>query len=367
MPSSFSPSLRIELIGDGEQAGTWGTTTNNNLGTLIEDSITGYATVAVSSANQAFTAANGAPDQARNAIIELTTSTGANFAVYAPPESKQYTIKNSSAHVATIYNSSALGNTTAAGTGVAIPAGRTVTVLSNGTNFSVQNDLLIGNVVGDVVGNVTGNLTGNVTGNVTGSADTAAKLVTAAFSIEQSGNKLAFIARTTFTAAISSTVMTVTAATVGQVNRNSVLTGTGVTGGTTIVAQRTSTETAAATTSYASGGPSGEFSFRVSSASGIAVGQMISGTGIPVGTYVAASYVGSTLVPLADQAGAAVALTTQATGTYTFASAAGAGTYTVSASQTVSSTTITATNTIAALSLAGAFTAANNVASHGNP
>ena len=36
MPSSFSPSLRIELIAPGEQAGTWGTTTNTNLGTLVE-------------------------------------------------------------------------------------------------------------------------------------------------------------------------------------------------------------------------------------------------------------------------------------------------------------------------------------------
>jgi hypothetical protein len=367
MPSSFSPNLRIELIAPGEQAGTWGTTTNTNLGTLIEDAITGYATVSVASANQAFTAANGAPDQARNAIIELTTSTGADFAVYAPPESKQYTIKNSSAHVATIYNSTVLGNTTAAGTGVAIPAGRTVTVLSNGTNFSVQNDLLIGNVVGDVVGNVTGNLTGNVTGNVTGNADTATKLVTSAFSIEQSDSKLAFIARTTFTAAISSTVMTVTAATVGQVNRNSVLTGTGVTGGTTIVAQLTSTETAAATVSYVSGGAAGESIFEVSSASGIAAGQMISGTGIPVGTYVAVGYDGSTIVPLANQAGVPVAFTTQAVGAYTFAAAAGAGTYTVSASQTVASTTITATNTIAALSLAGVLTITNSVVSHGNP
>jgi hypothetical protein len=218
-----------------------------------------------------------------------------------------------------------------------------------------------------VVGNVTGNLTGNVTGNVTGNADTATKLVTAAFSIEQSGSKLAFIARTTFTAAISSTVMTVTAATVGQVNRNSVLTGTGVTGGTTIVSQRTSTETAAATVSYVSGGGAGDFAFEVSSASGIAIGQMVSGTGIPVGTYVATSYEGSTLVPLANQAGVPVAFTTQAAGAYTFAAAAGVGTYTVSASQTVSSTTITATNTIAALSLAGVLTTSNTVASHGNP
>jgi len=139
MPSSFSPNLRIELIGAGEQAGTWGTTTNTNLGTLIEDAISGYVSVSIASANQALSALNGAADQSRNAVINLTTSTSAAFAVYAPPDPKQYTIKNASAYTATIFNSTALGNTTAAGTGVAIPAGKTTTVWSDGTNFAFQN------------------------------------------------------------------------------------------------------------------------------------------------------------------------------------------------------------------------------------
>ena len=136
MPSSFSPNLRIELIGSGEQAGTWGTTTNTNLGTLVEDAISGYETVSVTTANQAFTYADGAADQARNAMIELTTTTGAPFAVYAPPSPKTYIIVNASAHTATIYNSTVVGNTTAAGTGVPIPAGRRMTVVSDGANFN---------------------------------------------------------------------------------------------------------------------------------------------------------------------------------------------------------------------------------------
>ena len=41
MASTFSPSLRIELIGDGDQSGIWGQTTNTNLGTLIEQAIHG--------------------------------------------------------------------------------------------------------------------------------------------------------------------------------------------------------------------------------------------------------------------------------------------------------------------------------------
>jgi len=173
MPSSFSPSLRLELIAPGEQAGTWGTTTNTNLGTLVESSIAGYQTVSVISGNQALTIADGAADQSRSAMLRLTTTTGAAFNVYAPPVTKQYLIVNDSVHAATIFNSTNPGNTTSAGTGITIPAGRTMTVWSDGTNFRVQSDHLIGNLVGNVTGNVTGNLNGNLTATAP-TANTAA-------------------------------------------------------------------------------------------------------------------------------------------------------------------------------------------------
>lgn len=140
--STYSPSLRIELITTGTQAGTWGNTTNTNLGGLIESAIAGYVSVSITSANQALTALNGAADQSRNMAIALTTTTGAAFNVYAPPAEKTYVIYNASAHAATIFNSTVIGNTTAAGLGVAIPAGKTVTIWSDGTNFSFQNDHL---------------------------------------------------------------------------------------------------------------------------------------------------------------------------------------------------------------------------------
>lgn len=136
MASTYSPSLRIELIGPGEQAGTWNTTTNTNLGTLIESAIAGYVSVSVTSADQALTALDGTADEARNAVIALTTTTTANFAIYAPPQEKQYIIWNTTAYTATIYNSTVLGNTTAAGTGVAIPAGKKFSVFTTGADFS---------------------------------------------------------------------------------------------------------------------------------------------------------------------------------------------------------------------------------------
>jgi hypothetical protein len=148
MSSTYSPDLRIELIGTGDQAGVWGSTTNNNLTYVLEQAIAGYVSVSVISANQALTYLNGASavaadNQSVHANLALTTTTTANFAVYAPPSSKQYTIYNASAYVATIYNSTVIGNTTAAGTGVAIPTGKTMTVWSDGTNFAQQNTHLI--------------------------------------------------------------------------------------------------------------------------------------------------------------------------------------------------------------------------------
>jgi hypothetical protein len=172
--STYSSNLRLELITTGTQAGTWGTTTNTNLGTLIEGSVAGFATVVITSTSQALTANNGAADESRLAMLQLTTSgISSAFAVYAPPATKQYTIYNSSSYTATLYNSTVLGNTTAAGTGVAIPSGATMTVWSNGTSFFQQNTYLnsptfVTPVLGTPASGTLTNCTGLPVGSVTG-------------------------------------------------------------------------------------------------------------------------------------------------------------------------------------------------------
>lgn len=146
--STYSPSLRVELLNTGTNAGTWGNTTNDNFSTVFDVAIAGYITVTALAANQALTYVNGptataSANESVRAALNLTTSTGADFAVYAPPVSKLYVVKNSSSYTATIYNSTVIGNTTAAGTGVAIPAGKTMAVWSDGTNFTQQTNHLI--------------------------------------------------------------------------------------------------------------------------------------------------------------------------------------------------------------------------------
>jgi hypothetical protein len=161
MPSTYSPDLRIELIATGEQSGTWGSTTNSNLGTIIEDAISGLASVSITSADQALTAVNGAVDQSRCAAISLTTTTGAPFNVYVPPVTKLYVVNNASGQTATVFCSTVLGNTTAAGTGVAIPTGKSVLLRSTGVNIEEQLNFIAGNL--QVGGNlaVTGSLSAN--------------------------------------------------------------------------------------------------------------------------------------------------------------------------------------------------------------
>jgi hypothetical protein len=208
MPSTYSPDLRIELIANGEKSGTWGTITNDNLGVIIEDAISGLASVTTASANQALTAQNGAVDQARCAAVSLTTTTGANFAVYVPPVTKLYVITNPSGYTATVYCSTVLGNTTAAGTGVAIPTGKSVLLRADGTNVVEQLNHITGSLsiggalavtgavtgasfAGPLTGNVTGNVSGNVTGNLTGSvAAGAGTIATTNFTFTEVGGVL---------------------------------------------------------------------------------------------------------------------------------------------------------------------------------
>lgn len=151
--STYSPSLRVELIDNGTQAGTWGNTTNDNFAYIFDAAIAGYVDVTTSVLNHVLTYNNGPVsdenlNQSIQASLRLDTSTGAAFNVFAPPVSKQYVIwNNSSSHAATIYNSSGLGNTTISGPGVTIAAGAKVLVFSTGAGFyEIQTSNVTGTV-----------------------------------------------------------------------------------------------------------------------------------------------------------------------------------------------------------------------------
>jgi hypothetical protein len=159
MASTFSPSLRIELIGDGDQSGIWGQTTNNNLGGLIEQAIAGVVTINMVDANYTMTNFNGVTDEARNQVLVLTGTNTAQRNLIAPLVEKTYTVKN------TTTGGFAVQIIGSSGTGVVIPNGVTTTVYCDGLNFFPSINGIIGNLA--VTGNAT--VAGNaaVTGTTT--------------------------------------------------------------------------------------------------------------------------------------------------------------------------------------------------------
>jgi hypothetical protein len=129
MASTFS-DLKIELIGTGEQVGTWGSTTNANLGTAIEEAIVGSADVAFSSSDVTLTLTDtNSTQSARHLRLNLTgTSGGARNLILGSgcQIDKPYIINNGLADTVTVKNTT--------GTGIAVPAGKSVWVFNNGTN-----------------------------------------------------------------------------------------------------------------------------------------------------------------------------------------------------------------------------------------
>jgi hypothetical protein len=126
MASTYS-SLKIELIGTGDQSGTWGNTTNINLGTAIEEAITGSADVPFSSADVTLTLTNSNGSQtARNLRLNLTGTSGGARNLIVPAIEKFYIVNNNLADDVTVKN--------ATGSGTVIKAGTSGFVFNNATD-----------------------------------------------------------------------------------------------------------------------------------------------------------------------------------------------------------------------------------------
>jgi len=127
--STYSTNLKIELIGTGEQSGTWGATTNTNLGSLIEEAIAGYVTQAVTDgAATVLTIPNGTSSNGRNYVIELTGALTAARTVEVPAVDKPYIFFNNTTggYAVTVKVSGQ--------TGVTIANGKKAIVYTNSTD-----------------------------------------------------------------------------------------------------------------------------------------------------------------------------------------------------------------------------------------
>tara|TARA_R100000657_G_C4618357_1_gene69330 strand:+ start:42 stop:740 length:699 start_codon:yes stop_codon:yes gene_type:complete len=135
MASTFSSDLKLELMATGENAGTWGTKTNNNLN-LVQQAIAGYQSIDVASADVTLAMSDATVSNARNATLKFTGTLAANRTVTLPDSiEKVFNVIDGTDHA---------GNTltfkTASGTGVLLCEGNCYVLYSDGTNIEKANE-----------------------------------------------------------------------------------------------------------------------------------------------------------------------------------------------------------------------------------
>lgn len=266
MASTFSPILRIELIGTGDQSGTWGDTTNVNLGTLIEQAIAGTATVDVTAGNVTLTNFNGTTDQARCAALRITGTPGVSRNVVAPAVSKLYVIANGSDAVVVLKTSSS--------TGLTVPVGEVYLAYYDPTvgtadfrlvgrassSANTPNTLVLRDGSGNFsAGTITANLTGNVTGNVTGTLTGTIASSTVA-TTQAPGDNSTKVATTAFVTNVAGAL-----GTMSSQNANAVaITGGAITNTTinTVTVGSNASGTKTVSTGTPSGGADGDIWYR---------------------------------------------------------------------------------------------------------
>ena len=127
----YSASLRLALPTTGDLFGTWGTEINNSITQMVDQAIAGRAVVSMTSdANYTLTALNGTSDEARCAVLKVTSSVSltAQRNVVCPVVPKLYIVENATT------GGQAIQVIGATGTGIVIPNGRTYRIRCDGTN-----------------------------------------------------------------------------------------------------------------------------------------------------------------------------------------------------------------------------------------
>ena len=154
MPSTYT-SAGIELIANGEQSGTWGTTTNVNL-EIVDRLANGVGAITLSGTTHTLTTSDGALSEGQFKVLVFGGSpSGTNTVTISPnDQNKQYFVKNSSGESVVLTQGSG-GNVTVADGKSAIVyadgagAGAAVTDLT--ATFVPPGALLAANNLSDLV------------------------------------------------------------------------------------------------------------------------------------------------------------------------------------------------------------------------
>jgi hypothetical protein len=132
MASTYSDLLRLELMANKENRGTWGDKTNNNLDVVLEAAIAGRATVTMTDADYTLTTANASDDEARKAILNIISAVPltASRNIIVPSSSKIYYITNSTA------GGQSITIKTASGSGINLLNGSSKILVCDGVNVT---------------------------------------------------------------------------------------------------------------------------------------------------------------------------------------------------------------------------------------
>jgi hypothetical protein len=220
MASTYSTSLKFTLIGDGEQAGTWGATTNNNLN-LVEQALTGVDGIDLTGiTTYTLTNFNGTTNEARNIALLFTGTPASTVTITAPLQNKFYIIKNGTGQTVTM---SASGGAIS----VSIPAGVTAQVYCDATNESGTGTGFYSAQTGSA-GNFTVNGNLSVTGAQVNTGNFLAAGVLGAYTAAS------YTGGISNGSGVAGTILNVTAVASGTIFIGQRVTGTGVTSGTIV-------------------------------------------------------------------------------------------------------------------------------------
>ncbi|MGH6997489.1 MAG: hypothetical protein ACREEO_04800 [Phenylobacterium sp.] len=123
MPSTYSTRLRLNYQAPGDSLNTWGTVLNGGVFQLLEDALSKRVAFALSGP-KTLTTANGADDEARSAVLDVTSGSGGTITI--PAVEKLYTVRNAASGEVVV--------TTGGGATATIKPGEMVAVVCDAAN-----------------------------------------------------------------------------------------------------------------------------------------------------------------------------------------------------------------------------------------
>jgi hypothetical protein len=218
MASTYSSSLKLTLIGDGEQAGTWGSTTNNNWN-LIEQAVTGVDGIDLTGlTTYTLSNLNGTTDESRNLTLVFIGTPASTVTVSAPLQDKFYIVRNATGQTITM---SASGGSVS----LSIPSGVTAQIYCDATNESGTGTGFYAAQTGTASNfTVNGNL--SVLGNQTNTGNFLAAGVLGAYI------SASFTGGISNGSGLAGTILNVSAVASGTIFIGQRISGTGITSGT---------------------------------------------------------------------------------------------------------------------------------------